>query len=116
MRWSLRPIRHADYPMDGEAALRPLAAMSMAGEGDPKTSHKPDEAVDLTPAAKTSTRRGRGTQLDRPGAGTQIVDRDGARNGVGEGGNSHLDDEEKPQPSDASGVDEDMATLVLDNP
>ncbi len=104
MRWRARSIRFAaDFPPDGEAALRPVPGLAGVGLG----------GVELAVA-------GRGD----PGLGTvgaaHLAARSGglpasAHSGSGGGGKSSQESADSAQPSGAAGVEEDMATLVLDN-
>jgi RNA polymerase sigma-70 factor (ECF subfamily) len=136
MRWRVRSIRHAaNFPPDGEAALRPLPGL---GGG-----------FELAGAGTGGAGLGK-TGLGKSGVGTSGGDRSGPEaNGLGHGsghvsarsggsktgpesgslangatqGNSRSnsgaetaqESAQRPQPSDTDGVPEDMATLVLDN-
>ena len=117
MRWRVGSIRFGSTllrdgsPADGEAALRPLAGMGgveLAGTGlggglghaglcgswlaDGASAHYSGRVGGLRASGSES-----GTSSDKAGGG------------AGE------ETEDLPQPSDTDGVEEDMATLVLDN-
>ena len=93
MRLRIRSIRAYELPPDGEAALRPvpgLGAVELAAIGASGGGSFPD------PARAAGTRQ---APHPAPPAGANL------------GGETA----EKPQPSAPAGVEEDMATLVLDN-
>jgi len=127
MLWRSRSIRHsADFPPDGEAALRPLPGIG---------------GVELAGAGLG------GTGLGRPGIGNAGISKVGlGKPSVGDAGAAHLsarsggskpgmgpgshpngaekghsgvenrrESAQRAQPSGEDGVEEDMATLVLDN-
>jgi len=112
MRWRTRSIRQsADFPPDGEAALRPLpglggvelAEVGLGGAGLGNAS--PGKAG---PAHLSSRLAG-----SKSGLGT------GSQPNGAAGGNSNMENRqesvERAQPSGTDGVPEDMATMVLDN-
>ena len=103
MRWRARSIRHAaDFPPDGEAALRPVPGLG---------------GVELAGAGRS------GSGLGNAGSAHLTARFAGARtgspkNGASTGNSSAETGHENThgaQPSGADGVPEDMATLVLDN-
>jgi RNA polymerase sigma-70 factor (ECF subfamily) len=102
MRWRVFSIRQAaNFPPDGEAALRPLPALGgseLAG-------------ARLGNGGLTSTQ----VEFSAKAGGSRTETR---ANGVAKGTSSPEaahDIDETAQPSDVNGVPEDMATLVLDN-
>ena len=112
MFFRIRSTRHsADFPPDGESALRPLPGLG---------------GVELAGAGHGGS--GLGAGLAKPGPGksgqAHFSERsDGARPGLGPNGAGKAvsvsktchENEETAQPSGPTGVREDMATLVLDN-
>src|SRR5580700_12194880 len=112
MLWRARSIRHsADFPPDGEAALRPLpglggvelagAGLGGAGLGAGLTKSGPGKPGRTHLAARSGgARPGSGPN----GAGTGISSPESAQESA-----------QTAQPSGPTGVREDMATLVLDN-
>jgi RNA polymerase sigma-70 factor, ECF subfamily len=112
MRWRVRSNRHsADFPPDGEAALRPLPGLG---------------GVELAGAGLGGSGLGR-SGLGSHGAGhisaRSVGPKPGSAaglkpNGAANGGSSPENGREsahRAQPSGTDGVPEDMATLVLDN-
>ena len=126
MRWRVRSTRHAaDFPPDGEAALRPvpgLGGMGLGGSGLGKPgldksgpekpgAGKPGLGTDFSGHA-FAHRSGRSGGA-KPGSGAGSLG-----NGAAKGNSSaEMAQESAPtaQPSGTDGVPEDMATLVLDN-
>ena len=131
MFWRARSTRFsADFPPDGEAALRPLPGLSgvelagaglggsglgagLAKAGSGKTAAGKSEFgnswLAKSGAALFSDRAGG----DRPGHGPS-----GAAKAVSAsilGQETPHESAQRPQPSGPDGVREDMATLVLDN-
>jgi RNA polymerase sigma-70 factor (ECF subfamily) len=89
MRWSVRSVRQAvGFPPDGEAALSSASGLAGSGRSGGGFSH-------------LAYRAGSG----KHGAGPE----------ASEGEDSDTETSFAAQPSEADGVPEDMATLVLDN-
>src|SRR3984957_285953 len=123
MRWRARSIRFAaDFPPDGEAALRPIPTLGGPGLG----------GVELAGAGQVGQtgRTGRTGQISqgKPGPGSSGMSLFSSRspesgpgsqpNGAAKGNSSAETGRESAQSSQPSvkvGVPEDMATLVLDN-
>jgi RNA polymerase sigma-70 factor (ECF subfamily) len=106
MLWKVRSTRFsADFPPDGEAALRPLPGLA---------------GVELAGAGMGGS--GLGGALAKPGPAHFSARSGGARPGSGPnraakgdpGPETARESEQRAQPSGAGGVREDMATLVLD--
>ena len=107
MRWRVFSIRQAaDFPRDGEAALRALPGLGGTGLGGVELASAglggPGLARSL---AEFSAKAGGSRAESRP---------NGAAKGNSGPEMAHEIDE-TAQPSDVNGVPEDMATLVLDN-
>jgi len=99
MRWTARSIRFAaEFPPDGEAALRPvpgLGGLELASPG------RGVSGLGTAASAYLSS---------RPGGF-----RANAHAGTGGGGKSGEESADSAQPSGSSGVEEGMATMVLNN-
>jgi RNA polymerase sigma-70 factor, ECF subfamily len=111
MRWRFRSTRHsADFPPDGEAALRPLpglggvelAGTGLGGSGLGKAGLGASGIMHLS-AHSSGPKSG-------PGLGSGP---NGSVNGSPGAENGH-ESVQTAQPSGTDGVPEDMATLVLD--
>jgi RNA polymerase sigma-70 factor (ECF subfamily) len=107
MRWRVFSIRQAaDFPRDGEVALRPLPGLGGTGLGGVELA-----GAGLSCPGPTPSRAEFSAKPDGLGAGTRS-------NGTAKGNSGpemvHEIDE-TAQPSGVNGVPEDMATLVLDN-
>jgi RNA polymerase sigma-70 factor, ECF subfamily len=111
MRWRFRSTRHsADFPPDGEAALRPLpglggvelAGAGLGGSGLGKAGLGASGIMHLS-AHSSGPKSG-------PGLGSGP---NGSVNGSPGAENGH-ESVQTAQPSGTDGVPEDMATLVLD--
>jgi RNA polymerase sigma-70 factor, ECF subfamily len=119
MRWRARSIRHSsDLPPDGEATLRPhtgLGGVELAGAGSGGPgfgrleSQKPGLGQFLARSMESKSDSGSGTPLDRTGIApkTARINDSSVEN--------RQESAHGAQPSGADGVEEDMATLVLDN-
>jgi RNA polymerase sigma-70 factor (ECF subfamily) len=112
MRLRFRSIRHsADFPPDGEAALRPLPGLGgveLAGAGLGGSGlGKP--GLGGAGLGHVSARSGGA----KPGQRPDLPPNGAAANGSG--AENTRESAHKAQPSGADGVPEDMATLVLDN-
>jgi len=111
MRWRYRSTRNAgDFPPEGEAALIPVPGLGVPGLA----------VSGLTgTVAGISAAVGAAASANRHGEARGHVLRSGApksgQNGASQGGRSGADGEDFAQPSGDGGVEEDMATLVLDN-
>jgi len=93
MRWSFRPTRDAgESAPDGDAFLRPAG-----GGGGP---HAMAQSRGEAEPAKSREKAASGS----------------GESSAGEGGDALSENSDSAQPSDGDGVDEDMATLVLDKP
>jgi RNA polymerase sigma-70 factor (ECF subfamily) len=112
MHWSFKPIRSAEFPPDGEAALRPVPGMGTGG---------------LAGGGRVSMVQASGEGLEGRSGGPKNTAAKGKLGGAAGAGASRAADgssSAKPpvenvltaQPSGPDGVPEDMATLVLDNP
>jgi RNA polymerase sigma-70 factor (ECF subfamily) len=89
MRWRSRSIRFAaDFPPDGEAALRTVPGLGGSGLGNAGSTHL---------SARSGGVRGN------------------AHSGTSGGGHSSEESADFAQPSGDAGVEKDMATMVLDN-
>jgi RNA polymerase sigma-70 factor, ECF subfamily len=118
MHWRARPIRYsADFPpADGEAALRSLSGlggaglsgMELAGSGSDGQgmgiSGRRNLTSTILSSQSTGSKSGSGPNSQQNGAAHGNSGPENARESV-----------QSAQPSDADGVSEDMATLVLDN-
>src|ERR1700677_377600 len=113
MRWRVRSIRNsADFPPDGEAALRPLpglggvelagAGLGGAGLGSHGAGHISARSAGARPGSV-------------PGAGAGTGSRPNGAAGASSGPENVSESAQRAQPSGTDGVPEDMATLVLDN-
>src|SRR5580658_2469699 len=125
MRWRARSIRHAaDFPPDGEAALRPvpgLGGIGLGGSGlgkmgqDKPGAGKPGLGAGGSGHVFAHLSGRSGGPKTGPGIGSLA---NGAAKGSSRGNSSAETAQESTQaaqPSSADGVPEDMATLVLDN-
>src|ERR1035438_214858 len=126
MHWRARSTRHAaDFPPDGEAALRPVPGLGGVGLGGVALA-----GAGLSGAGLGKSGLGK-SEMGKSGLGTSGLTHLSARSGgskfsVGSGslpngaakGNSSSEtaheSAQRAQPSGADGVPEDMATLVLD--
>jgi len=118
MRWRVRSIRNsADFPPDGEAALRPLpglggvelAGAGLGGAGLGGSGLGSHGAGHIS-ARSAGARPGSG-----PGAGAGTGSRPNGAAGASSGPENVSESAQRAQPSGTDGVPEDMATLVLDN-
>jgi RNA polymerase sigma-70 factor (ECF subfamily) len=125
MRWRARSIRHAaDFPPDGEAALRPVPGVGGIGLGgsglgkmgqDKPGAGKPGLGAGGSGHVFAHLSGRSGGPKTGPGIGSLA---NGAAKGSSRGNSSAETAQESTQaaqPSGADGVPEDMATLVLDN-
>ncbi len=109
MRWRARSIRFAaEFPPDGEAALRPAPGLGGVGLGGV-------ELAGAGPTGSSPSGSGLGTASAAHLASRSGAFRANAHSGSGAGGNFSQESADSAQPSAADGVEEDMATLVLDN-
>jgi RNA polymerase sigma-70 factor (ECF subfamily) len=116
MRWKPKSIRHrGDFPPEGEAALSPVPGLGVPALG---VAGLPGSAAGFPAGAGASATASRHAEAKppahRPEASKPSPPRSGP-NGVAAGGKSPSGDEDFAQPSAGGGVEEDMATLVLDN-
>jgi RNA polymerase sigma-70 factor (ECF subfamily) len=123
MLWRVKSIRHtADFPPDGEAALRPLPGLGgfeLAGAG---VGAGGLGKAGLGKSGSSSSAGGKlGLEahgLARSGGAKSGKETGTLANGAGKGNSgAEMGDESQQtaQPSGRDGVPEDMATLVLDN-
>ncbi|MGA2851747.1 MAG: sigma-70 family RNA polymerase sigma factor [Terracidiphilus sp.] len=113
MFWRARSTRAADFPPDGEGTLRPIPAISGAGLGGGGFGKSPHVAYGQTPFADRTGGAGRDPGAKDPqkgAAGPETGDKADL-----ESAKAGPESKQKTQPSGADGVEEDMATLVLDN-
>jgi RNA polymerase sigma-70 factor (ECF subfamily) len=107
MFWRARSTRAAaDFPPDGEGALRPIPELSGGERGGGGFGKSPHVAY------------GQARFGDRAdGLGRDSGPKDPVKGAVGpeSGGKTGPESTKKTQPSGGDGVEEDMATLVLDN-
>jgi RNA polymerase sigma-70 factor, ECF subfamily len=128
MRWSARPFRHAaDFPPDGEAALRPLPGLGggfeLAGAGTGGAGLGKMGLGKSGMSASSDGKSGLGTnglpQVParfggaKSGAAANSVAK--GKSGLNSGAEMGDESQQTAQPSGRDGVPEDMATLVLDN-
>jgi RNA polymerase sigma-70 factor (ECF subfamily) len=116
MRWTIGPIEPGgDFPPDGEAALSPVPGFGVPGLGGAGFGTS-GPGVSRHGAAGGAAGFG---SASKPSEAKQAVMSSGAHKfgpkGAVSGEKSTTEDEDLPQPSAGDGVEEDMATLVLDN-
>jgi RNA polymerase sigma-70 factor, ECF subfamily len=102
MRFRLKSIRHADFPPEGEATLRPMGNLrggGRSGSGDRAGQQTTETGREGTKAGGSVPKAPKSNHSDAS-ANAKIQAESAART----------------QPSGSDGVPEDMATLVLDNP
>jgi len=121
MFWRARPTRAAaDFPPDGEGALRPIGDLSGVERGGGGFAKSPHVAYGQARFADRADGLGRDAGAKDSAMGAAGPDT-GGKAGLGsvkagsESAKTGRESARKTQPSVADGVEEDMATLVLDN-
>jgi RNA polymerase sigma-70 factor (ECF subfamily) len=113
MFWRARSIRAADFPREGEGALRPIPAISGVERGGGGFAKSPHVAYGQARFADRADGLGRDGGAKEPAKGAASAD-SGGKTGSGSA-KTGRESTQKTQPSGGDGVEEDMATLVLDN-